>query len=203
MAREGSGSPWSRGVARWRNRGKETTQQGVAETFVIRPNLLLEKVPPRQWVSIPCEGQLTEQSDTVDVFAAAYTVQVPQQMVAFICYGLQFGPSVPVTYTQKSTGYSFSGSVPFCYGPFDPCSNGAYKTQQTLVSGEIDTSKEPDALNFSYTVNLFCGGVLSCVEEGTYAGQKTEGANILDSSFMGNCSWNLKCCPKGGRHGPP
>jgi hypothetical protein len=201
MAREGSGSRWSRGVARWRNRGKEATQQGVAETFVIRPNLLLEKVPLRQWVSIPCEGQLTEQSGSVDIIAAAYT---HPQMVSFICSGLQFGPSVPVTYTQKSTGYSFSGSVPFCFAPTpgQMCSGGGYMTTLTSITGEIDTSKEPDALNFSYTVNLYCDQVLACVEEGSYKeGKKTEGTDILNASFKGNSSWTLKCCPE--RHSGP
>jgi hypothetical protein len=168
----------------------------------MRPSAVLEKVPLREWVSIPCDRQLTEQSGTVDFIAAAHTLRDPQ-IVAFICNGLQFGPGVPVTYIQKGDGYSFSGSVPFCYGPFDPCSNGEYKTMQTFVSGTIDTSEEPDALKFTYRVNLYCGGVLSCVEEGTYDGTKgTYGTpsykgDPLDASYVGKSSWNLKCCPKG------
>jgi hypothetical protein len=118
-----------------------------------------------------------------------------------------FGLGVPVTMTSKPAGYSFSGAIPVCTKDA-VCANGQPKKHLVSVSGEVKTSSEPDELSYTYTVDLICGGVLACTEEGIFKGQRkdysaTKPGGTPGSAtgiFYGKQSWTAKCCPE--RHVP-
>ncbi len=118
--------------------------------------------------------------------------------VDFVSFPFQFGAYVPVTYTSIRTGFAFFGAIPICTKS-SVCSNGQPMVWKVYLAGALKTST--DEMNYTYTVNVLCGGVLTCVETGTFKGTRKKGTSgSLDGSFYGEHEWKLKCCPK--RHAP-
>ncbi len=66
--------------------------------------------------------------------------------------------------------------------------------------GEIATA--PDTIEYTYTSELFCGEVLSCVENGKVAGPRFSGAaHGAEGQWLGTQTWTVQCCA--ARYAPP
>lgn len=108
--------------------------------------------------------------------------------------GFTFGQGVAVASVKTSTGYTFSGNT--CMGTTgDSCSNGKLKATITSVQGEINTTKSPETIDYTYTIELYCGSVLSCVENGTFKGSRyAASSKPPEGSWLGTQKWSVECC---------
>jgi hypothetical protein len=153
--------------------------------------------------SISCAAPISEQSGSELIYhdiSTKYATWPSGAYVDFVSFPFAFGLGVPVNYTSTSAGYSFSGHIPVCTQS-SVCTNGQPMVWQVDVAGEVKTSGEPDEMSYTYSIDVFCGGVLTCTENGTFKGtRKTGTADSLEGSFHGAHAWTLKCCPK--RHAP-
>ena len=93
---------------------------------------------------------------------------------------------------HEDPGYSFSGSTcMFTWG--DQCSDGKALAMIVSLSGKIATG--PGTIEYTYTSELFCGGVLSCVENGKSAGTRSGGAaQSAEGKWYGSQTWTVQCC---------
>lgn len=77
------------------------------------------------------------------------------------------------------------------------CANGNLLATITSVKGTIAGNAQ--SIDATYTIELFCGGVLACVENGQHKGLRHLGpGNSPDASWLVDQSWTVSCCP--GRH---
>jgi hypothetical protein len=147
---------------------------------------------------IPCTARLAEKTGS-----ELYYHDIDPKYVSFLTFAFGIGMVVPVTYVSKPSGYAFSGKLSVCSMSLT-CSNGQPMTCYVNLSGELVTSSATDELNYSYTVDAYCGGSLSCRETGAYQGtRKTHSAkrpagtdNSLKGTFYGSQKWSVSCCPK-------
>jgi hypothetical protein len=73
------------------------------------------------------------------------------------------------------------------------CSNGQPLAEIISVAGTIATN--PDTIEFTYTTELYCGGTLSCVENGKFSGHRSAGtAQSAAGSWNGDQTWTVQCC---------
>ena len=143
---------------------------------------------------ISCAGMLQQGSGTMEKFMLDTWSPSPALLrVTVISYGLStpgVGPAVLLTKTP--TGYSFSGNTcMFTWG--DQCSDGKALAMIVSLSGKIATA--PGTIEYTYTTELFCGGVLSCVENGKFAGTRSGGAaQSAEGQWYGSQTWSVQCC---------
>jgi len=141
---------------------------------------------------ISCTGRMQQQSGegqwTVSTFVH---FEITRALVVSKALGM--GVAVPVGVTKTSTGYSFGGST--CMATVgDTCSNGAQQATITSIAGTI-AAGSPELIDYTYTVEVFCGGVLSCVENGTCQGSRSAGtAKAFDGTWLCQQTWSISCC---------
>lgn len=153
-------------------------------------------------VGIPCGTRLGEQKGSDKyIYHDISTKYANWPSGAYVDFTspspvVDYGLGVPVTYVSKPSGYSFSGSIPVCTKS-SICTNGQPMVHQVDVSGELNTSSVPDELSYNYTVYVYCGNVLTCIETGSFKGERESGSdNTLDGEFYGEQTWTVQCCPK-------
>jgi hypothetical protein len=144
--------------------------------------------------AIPCAGMLQQGSGKMEKFMLDTWSPSPALLrVTVISYGLSTGGVGPAFKLAKTpTGYSFSGNTcMFTWG--DQCSNGTPLAMIVTISGNIATA--PGTIEYTYTSELFCGGVLSCVENGKFAGTRAGGAaQSAEGQWYGSQTWTVQCC---------
>jgi hypothetical protein len=120
--------------------------------------------------------------------------------VGFMTGPFGVGLGVPITYAKTASGYSFSGKIPVCTATLK-CTNGQPQVLHISVVGKVDTVVEPDEMSYTYTIQAFCGGAVTCNETGTFTGKRTGGTSAsVEGVFYGTQQWTLQCCPL--RHKP-
>jgi hypothetical protein len=148
---------------------------------------------------ISCTGPISTKTGTEPLYhdvSTKYATWPSGAYVDFVSLAFAFGLGIPVTYTPTAAGFSFLGHIPVCTKS-SVCSNGQPLVWQVYVKGEVKTSPEPDELTYTYSIDAFCGGVLSCTENGTFSGKRKTGkSNTLEGSFYGKQAYTRRCCPK-------
>lgn len=125
-------------------------------------------------------------------YVTAHTMSTPD-MIALICHGFEFGTGVAVVYVKTPGGWSFEGSRPFCH--IKKCSDGTSSTDTVSVKGTIAGTPWQEKLAFTYEARAYCGGVVTCIETGTFEGKKiSAGIDLLEATYQGPTSWTLTCC---------
>jgi hypothetical protein len=126
-------------------------------------------------------------------YVTAHTMSAPD-MIGLICHGFEFGTGVAVVYVKTPGGWSFEGSRPFCH--IKKCSDGTASTDTVSVKGTIAGTAWQEKLAFTYETRAYCGGVVTCIETGTFEGKKiSSGTDLLKATYQGPTSWTLTCCP--------
>ena len=144
--------------------------------------------------AIPCAGTLQQGTGTLEKFMLDTWSPSPALLrVTVISYGLSIGGVGPAfLLTKTPAGYSFSGNTcMFTWG--DQCPDGKALAMIVSLSGKIATG--PGTIEYTYTSELFCGGVLSCVENGKFAGTRYGGAaQSAERKWFGSQTWTVQCC---------
>jgi hypothetical protein len=189
------------------SRGVAAPRQAKVERWAKRADVVLVPQLVRRTVrgdAIPCAGRLQQGTGTMEKFTLSTWSPSPGMLrVTVISYGLStagVGPAFLLTKT--ATGYSFSGNTcMFTWG--EQCPDGKALQMIISISGKIATA--PGTIEYTYTSELFCGGVLSCVENGKFAGTRWGGAApSAEGTWYGNQTWTVQCCgaryalPRGG-----
>jgi hypothetical protein len=142
--------------------------------------------------AVSCGGPLQTKSGHVWHGISTFFVLGTLRVVV-IAHPFGFGTTVAVTPVKTAAGHSFSGHT--CMATTgDHCQNGALLATITSVSGTIGAT----SLEYAYTIELFCGGVLACVENGSFKGSRQGSGTGLEATWLGDQSWTVSCCP--GRH---
>lgn len=121
--------------------------------------------------------------------------------VGYLAFGLGLGGLSPATFTKTPTGYSFSGMVALCNQTW-LCANGQPQSYHVSLSGEVKTGPEPDVLSYEYAIDVFCGGVFTCRESGSFSGTRRDYSATRKGGapgsptgiFYGTQTWTLACC---------
>ena len=152
------------------------------------------------WLPIDCAGAVAEKKAAEPLYHQIETKYADWPGGAHVDIqtgvGGGFGAYVPVYYDKTATGYSFVGHLPVCTAT-SICTNGQKKVWQVDIKGEVNTSVEPDKMSYAYSIDVYCGGVLSCEENGTFSAERKSGTSgSIEGSFYGTQEWTRRCCPK-------
>jgi hypothetical protein len=150
--------------------------------------------------SISCpDGTMSHAQSSSFKADGIITVDLPdggkETFLIFMTDAFNFGLGVGLQHTATPTGFSFSGSTPVCSADW-VCTNGQKRICEVSVTGEVNTSSQPHELNYTYTMLVYCGNDLSCIEKGTFKGsrQKADVGTGLVGTFNGTQMWTLDCC---------
>ena len=179
------------------SRGVAAPRQAKVERWAKRADVVLVPQLVRRTVrgdAIPCAGLLQAGTGTMEKFTLNTWSPSPALLrVTVISYGLStVGVGPAFLLTKTATGYSFSGNTcMFTWG--EQCSDGKALGMIVSLSGKIATV--PGTIEYTYTSELFCGGVLSCVENGKFAGTRFAGtAQSAEGTWLGSQTWTVQCC---------
>lgn len=146
---------------------------------------------------LTCPGLITHDESSTLLVLHIYTKPLPykgtQKYVQFQSMPFKFGLSIGPEAQPTSTGISISGHTVVCVDGW-VCSNGQNRTCGVQIDGEVITSSKPYELKYSYLLTVDCGGVLTCIEKGTFDGLREDFGDSLDGLYYGTQTWTLECC---------
>jgi hypothetical protein len=161
--------------------------------FVAHPPAIVLPIPFHSGAgpdALPCTGRTQEKSGT-EQWTLHTFMHVDGLRVVVISQALGLGLTVPVKLVSTSTGFTFLGNT--CVQTAgDHCTDGTLQTTVTAAKGTIKGEK----IAYEYTLEVYCGDVLSCVENGTCSGARSSGiANAAEGSWFCTQTWSVTCCP--------
>jgi hypothetical protein len=150
--------------------------------------------------TIPCtDGKISHAESSTFIADSIITVNLPGgykgPYLIFMTQAFGFGCALGLYSSATPTGFSFSGETLVCTADW-VCTNGQKMICDVSVEGEVNTSSSPHELNYTYTLSVYCGNTLSCIEKGTYKGtrQSTDVGTGLEGDFVGTQTWAVDCC---------